>query len=83
MILGRYKSMSNKEITAHDMNELLPIISSFIEHNEINVSEMCKKTGIPRSTFYDFLYVDSQVLDRIQKIISYLGLEISIKPTRQ
>ena len=81
MILGRCKSMSNKEITAHDMNELLPIIGDFIEHNEINVSEMCKKTGIPRSTFYDFLYVDSQVLDRIQKIISYLGLEISIKPT--
>lgn len=74
--------MSKKEIMAHDMNELLPIIGSFIEHNEINVSKMCKKTGIPRSTFYNFLYVDSQILDRIQKIISYLGLEVSIKPTR-
>lgn len=75
--------MSNKEIATHDMNELLPSISEFIEHNEINISEMCKKTGIPRSTLYDFLYVDSQILDRIQKIISYLGLEISIKPTRK
>ena len=81
--LGRYNSMSNKEIIAHDMNELLPGISKFIKRNEINISKLCKKTGIPRSTFYDFLYMDSSVLDRIQKIISYLGLEISIKPTHQ
>ena len=74
--------MSNKEIAAHDMNELLPIIIEFIEHYEINVSKMCKEIGIPRSTFYDFLYGNSNVLDRIQKIISYLGLEISIKSTR-
>ena len=72
--------MSNKEISAHDMNDILPSIDRFIEHYGINVSDMCKETGIPRSTFYDFLYGDSSALQRIQKIISYLGLEISIKP---
>ena len=73
--------MSKKEITAHDMNEILPSICKYIEHNEINISKMSKKTGIPRSTLYDFLYGDSSVLERIQKIITYLELEISIKPT--
>ncbi len=72
--------MSNKEISAHDMNEILPKIGDFIDHYEINVSEMCKKTGIPRSTLYDFLYGNSSALVRIQKIITYLDLEISIKP---
>ena len=75
--------MSKKEICAHDMNELLPIIRYVIEHEEINISSMCKDTGIPRSTLYDFLFQDSKELARIQKIMSYLGLEISIKPTAE
>ena len=72
--------MSTKEITAQDMKELLPNIGKFIDHYEINISEMCKKTGIPRSTLYEFLYSDSKTLERIQRIITYLGVEISIKP---
>lgn len=75
--------MGNKEISAHDMNGILPIIRYVIDHFEINVSEMCKKTGIPRSTLYDFLYVDSRELARLQKIMSYLGIEISIKSTTE
>ena len=75
--------MNDKEINAHDMSELLPSINKYLERHEINVSKMCKETGIPRSTFYDFLYMDSNVLSRIQKLITYLELEISIKPTRK
>ena len=81
--LGRYKNMNDKEINAHDMNELLPSIEKYLERYEINVSKMCKDIGIPRSTFYDFLYADSKYLNRIQKLITYLELEISIKPTRK
>lgn len=81
--LGRYKNMNDKEINAHDMNELLPSIEKYLERYEINVSKMCKDIGIPRSTFYDFLYTGSKDLNRIQKLITYLGLEISIKPTRE
>lgn len=75
--------MSNNEITAHDMNELLPSIVRFLEHYEINVSKMCKETGIPRSTLYDFLFKDSNILGNIQRIIDYLGVEVSIKPARK
>ena len=75
--------MSNKEMCAHDMNDILPTIRYVIEHHEINVSKMCKAIGIPRSTLYDFLFGDSKELARIQKLISYLGLEISIKPTAE
>lgn len=75
--------MNVKEINVHDMNELLPGIVKYLDRYEINISKMCKDTGIPRSTFYDFLYMSSNVLDRIQKIIAYLGLEISIKPTHE
>ena len=78
---------SNKRIgietCAHDMNDLLPIIRRTIEHKEINVSKMCKETGIARSTLYDFLFDDCKALIRIQKLASYLGLEISIKPTAE
>lgn len=81
--LGRYKNMNDKEINAHDMNELLPSIEKYLERYEINVSKLCKDIGMPRSTFYDFLFTDSKVLDRIQKLIAYLGLEISIKPTQK
>ena len=81
--LGRYKNMSTKEICAHDMNSILPMIRYVLERYEINVSEMCKETGIPRSTLYDFLYSDPKLLSRLQKILSYLGLEISIKFTAE
>ena len=75
--------MNDKEINAQDLNELLPSINRYLERHEINISKLCKETGIPRSTFYDFLYMDSNVLSRIQKLITYLGLEISIKPTHK
>jgi len=71
--------MSKKEISAHDMNDILPSIIEFLERYEINITKMSEETGIPRSTLYDFLYRESNDLLRIQKIISYLGLEISIK----
>lgn len=71
--------MSTKEMCAHDMNDILPMIRDVIEHYEINVSKMCKTIGIPRSTLYDFLYGDSNVLSRIQELMSYLGLVISVK----
>lgn len=72
--------MSKKEICAHDTDTILPVIRQFIERNEINVSQMCKETGIARSTLYEFLYEEPKALLRLQKIASYLGLEISIKP---
>ena len=75
--------MNDKEIIVHDMNELLPSINKCLERYEVNISKMCKEIGIPRSTFYDFLYMSSKVLNRIQKIITYLGLEISIKPANK
>ena len=76
--------MSKKEMSAHDMNDILPLIDDYIARYEINVSEMCKEIGIPRSTFYDFLYSDSnKSLIRIQTILSYLGLEVSIKPAAE
>ena len=75
--------MSKIESCAHDMNEILPFIGQYIAHYEINISDLCKKTGIPRSTLYEFLYSNSKTLDRIQKMISYLGLEISVKPAAE
>ena len=71
--------MSKKEIDACDMNDILPSIASFLERYEINISDMAKKTGIPRSTIYEFLYKDSNDLKRIQKICTYLNMQISIK----
>lgn len=76
-------NMSNEEMCAHDMNDILPSIRYIIEHQEINISAMCKDIGIPRSTLYDFLYKESRELGRLQKLVSYLGLEISIKPTAE
>ena len=70
----------NKEITTNNMDEILPSIVKFIERHEINIKKMSKETGIPRSTLYDFLYGSPKTLKRIQTIISYLGLKISIKP---
>ena len=71
--------MSKKEINAFDMNDILPLITRILEHNEVNISDMSKRTGIARSTLYDFLYKDSNDLYRIQKIFTYLGIEVSIK----
>ncbi len=71
--------MSKKEINAFDMNDILPLITRILEHNEVNISDMAKRTGIARSTLYDFLYKDSNDLYRIQKIFTYLGIEVSIK----
>ena len=77
------QNMDTKEISAHDMNDVLPIIRRVIDRYEINISEMCKATGISRSTLYEFLFVESKTLARIQKILEYLGLEISIKSTAE
>lgn len=71
--------MSKKEINAFDMNDILPLITRILEHNEVNISDMAKRTGIARSTLYDFLYKESNDLYRIQKIFTYLGIEVSIK----
>lgn len=73
--------MYAKEIHTHNVNELLPVLRHLIEHYEVNVCDMCEKTGIPRSTYYDFLYTDSVAIERIQKLFSYLGVEVSIKLT--
>ena len=70
----------NKEINAHSMNDVLPGICKLIDLYEVNVTKMCKETNIPRSTLYEFLYSDSNALNMIQKLIVYLGVEISIKP---
>ncbi len=76
--LGRCINMS-KEINAYNVNDILPLITYILEHEEINISDMAKRTGIARSTLYDFLYKDSNDLQRIQKILTYLGVQISIK----
>ena len=70
----------NKEITAQSMSDVLPGICKLIDLYEVNITKMCKETGIPKSTLYDFLYRDSNALNMIQKLIVYLGVEISIKP---
>ena len=71
--------MSKKEMDAYDVNDILPLISDILDYKEINISDMSKKTGIARSTLYEFLYKESNDLKRIQKILTYLGIQISIK----
>ena len=45
----------SKEINTYNVNDILPLITYILEHEEINISDMAKRTGIARSTLYDFL----------------------------
>ena len=78
--------MSVREMTAYDkiidikdINDLLPRISDILDKKEIKKTDLSKNTKIPRSTIYEFLYKKSDDLEKIQKILSYLGIVISIK----
>lgn len=71
--------MRENEIIVHDPDELLSEIQHLLERKEINVSSMCQKLGIPRSTFYGQINSNSKCLEMVLKVINYLGLEVSLK----
>lgn len=70
--------MKQKEISASNMNDLLPYIAKVIEWKEINISDMAIKQGINRKTIYNKLYSNSKDLKFISQLCSYLGIKITI-----
>ena len=72
--------MSKEEITIESFASLPSEIKRFLYRHGINVSRLCRETGIPRSSFYEFLDGRQAKYDLIQKVISYLKVDVSIKP---
>ncbi|MDR0571563.1 MAG: hypothetical protein LBG48_01790 [Rickettsiales bacterium] len=64
-----------------DMTYLMMVINDIIKYSNMNITDICKKTGLSRQTIYNTIGNNNMPkMDTFVTILMSLGYKISLKP---